>query len=248
MFNLPALLKRSASLYAAHPLLFVAIASMGLPLAIAHRAVFPAALQLTDEPWLVEAWLAVVYAPFLMASYIVSGALVRAVATTYHGSHPSFTDSYGAVLIRLRSVLGVAIAEWGAATLLPLTIVGIPFSIYLMVRWLFSLQAVVIEDSKTGDALTFSSRLVKGIWWHVAGLLLLVAAFLVAPFLVMFFLLAPAHPAFIVIPTALGVVAHPFLACFSTLLFFRLRERALTTLHPCATLEPYLQAEGSEPP
>jgi hypothetical protein len=91
MFNLPTLLKRSASVYATHPLLFVAIASMGLPPAIAYRVLLPQALHLTDEPWLVEAWLAVVYAPFLMAGYVVSGALIRAVAITCRGSNPSPT-------------------------------------------------------------------------------------------------------------------------------------------------------------
>jgi hypothetical protein len=137
----------------------------------------------------------------------------------------SVTDSYGAVLARLRSVLGVAVVTWGVTMLLPIIIVGIPFAINLMVRWTFDLQAAVIEDLKTREALGFSSRLVKGFWWQIGGVVAVIAAFLAAPGFVMFFLLPSAHPALVLLPSALTAVLAPFLVCLFTLLFFRLRER-----------------------
>jgi hypothetical protein len=226
MFNLPDLLKRSVSIYAAHPGLLVAISSVGLPLGIASQVIASSTPQLVNDPWLAgQFWLAIVNAPFFVAGYIVSGAVIRAVAVTYHGSNPSFTNSYRAVLTRVRGVLGVGIVYWAATNLLWLTIVGTPIAIYLLVRWFFALQAVVIEDLGTGEALSLSSRLVKGIWWRLAGVLLLIVALFAAPLFAMFFLLQPTHLAYVLIASAVAVVLAPLFASFSTLLFFRLRER-----------------------
>ena len=56
--------------------------------------------------------------------------------------------------------------------LLAITIIGIPFAIYLGVRWGFYAQAVLIEEHSATNALRRSRELVKGAWWRVFGIIL----------------------------------------------------------------------------
>ncbi len=61
-----------------------------------------------------------------------------------------------------------------------ISVVGIPFGIWFLVRYQFMAQVVVTEDRNGKDALARSAELVKGRWWHtaviVAAINLIVAA------------------------------------------------------------------------
>ncbi len=48
------------------------------------------------------------------------------------------------------------------------TVVGFPVGIWLLVRYQFMAQVIVIEHRNGSDALSRSSRLVRGRWWHTA--------------------------------------------------------------------------------
>ncbi len=167
----------------------------------------------------------VLYMPFLLPSDIILAALIYAVGEAEEGQHPSFARSYLAIFKRIRSVLGVAVVYWGLSQLLFASLVGSPLAIYLMVRWLFGTQAVVIGGLRTGEALALSSRIVKGIWWQIAGLAILLAAFILGPFAIAGLLLGPWHPATLVLSPLATTALAPFLTSFQTLLFLRLRER-----------------------
>ena len=49
-----------------------------------------------------------------------------------------------------------------------MSVVGIPFGLWFLVRYQFLPQVVVTEDLNGKDALARSARLVKGRWWHTA--------------------------------------------------------------------------------
>ena len=45
--------------------------------------------------------------------------------------------------------------------------------IFLVVRWFFVPQAVVLEDAPRPGALTASGRMVEGFWWRACGIVVL---------------------------------------------------------------------------
>jgi hypothetical protein len=52
--------------------------------------------------------------------------------------------------------------------LLSLVVIGIPIAIWLLIRWAFLAQSLVLEDLPPLRALRRSSELVRGRWWKVA--------------------------------------------------------------------------------
>ncbi|MBN1692945.1 MAG: hypothetical protein JW845_05255 [Dehalococcoidales bacterium] len=50
----------------------------------------------------------------------------------------------------------------------------LPVFIYLMVKWRFVFEAVMIEGRGPGEAFTRSSRLVEGYWWRTFGIILVI--------------------------------------------------------------------------
>jgi hypothetical protein len=109
-----------------------------------------------------------------------------------------------------------------AVLLMAITIIGIPFAIYFGVRWGFIVQAVLIDGKSPREALSRSSDLVRGQWWRVLGISLVVGiiAGLAAAVIggVLFFL-----------PFVGAVVASalitPVVPIAQTLLYYDLRAR-----------------------
>lgn len=58
--------------------------------------------------------------------------------------------------------------------LMAITIIGIPFAVYYSVKWGFVPQAIVLEGRSLRDAMSRSSDLVKGQWWRVLGIMIVV--------------------------------------------------------------------------
>jgi hypothetical protein len=107
--------------------------------------------------------------------------------------------------------------------------------VYLFVRWYFVPQAVVLEGARNAGALRASSRLVAGTWWRTFGLVVLVNLLTALAIFVLgfpFTLLASATDRALwglsgqILATA---VTQPFIALFSTLLYYDLRERKRAT-------------------
>ena len=113
------------------------------------------------------------------------------------------------------------------AGLLALIVPGI----YIAVRWIFWVQAVVVEKRRGPDALRLSGEVVQGAWWRVAGITL-AANFVVggltsivgAPFLGL--ANSTDHAVFQLVGQTLGgVLFAPAAALIITLLFFDQRLR-----------------------
>jgi hypothetical protein len=55
--------------------------------------------------------------------------------------------------------------------LLSITVVGIPWAIWIYVRWGFFAQAIMLDGAPTGNAaLRRSDEIVRGHWWHTLGI------------------------------------------------------------------------------
>ena len=139
-------------------------------------------------------------------------------AAAFRARLDAFAPLFLAVLI---SAAGIAVGL--AALVLP--------GLYLLVRWLFVAQCVVIEDKRGFDALARSSQLVRDNWWRAFGIVLatqLIAA--IPAILVSVPLGAAAESVDRELPRLAGdmlvdIVTVPFVAIVITLLYYDLLAR-----------------------
>jgi hypothetical protein len=130
----------------------------------------------------------------------------------------AFTPIFFAVLL---AAAGIALG------LLALIVPGI----YLFVRWYFVPQAVVLEGDRGVAALQRSSRLTQGFWWRTFGLVALVNVITILPALLLtapFAAIAESSDRAIwalIGSMATESVTAPFVALYSTLLWYDLRAR-----------------------
>jgi hypothetical protein len=80
----------------------------------------------------------------------------------------SVRHAYGAVLRNWKDLLGALALLVVVLVLLSLVVIGIPIAIWLLIRWAFLAQSLVLEDLPPLRALRRSSELVRGRWWKVA--------------------------------------------------------------------------------
>jgi membrane-anchored glycerophosphoryl diester phosphodiesterase (GDPDase) len=130
------------------------------------------------------------------------------------------------VLGRLGDLLLAGLRVLIPVLLLSVTIVGIPFAIYLSVRWAFVSQAVVIENQSPREAVSLSSRIVEGHWWRTFGIILVIVLLSSIVSGVVSLVLSPvAIVAATLANSVVAVVVTPFAAGANTLLFFDLQSR-----------------------
>ena len=163
-----------------------------------------------------------VIAPLITATCIY--ALRRLAAGEPPRAGRSLTDGLEAFT---PIFMAVVMAAAGIALGLFLVVPGI----YLLVRWYFVPQAVVVDRRRGPAALAASGKVVEGFWWRTFGVVLLAnlaatlpSVLLLAPFM------ALARSSDREIWNLLGqVVAEtlttPFIAIVSTLLWYDLRSR-----------------------
>jgi MFS family permease len=126
------------------------------------------------------------------------------------------------VLVALAILVALISSLAGPVTLI-LLLVFIPAAVYLAVRWTFFLQAALLEHLGPVAALSRSWDLVKGNWWRVFGIMLVVSIIAVGISLILG--LIP-----MLATTPLGsmlavILATPIAVTASTLLYYDLRVR-----------------------
>ena len=118
--------------------------------------------------------LLVTYAGGIVGWPLMAGALVHAVSEQHFAAPVGIGRAYSFAWRRLGNLIAAAFLYVGATFLLSITLIGIPFAIYLAVRWLFCFHAILLEGLGPVDALSRSWSLVGGCWWRTFGILLLV--------------------------------------------------------------------------
>lgn len=108
-----------------------------------------------------------------LAFAVIALTLVQAVTAVVlvsfdEGRELSVRQAYGAVLRNWKGLLGALALLVAVLVVLSLFVIGIPIAIWLLVRWSFLAQTLVLEDLPPLRALRRSSRLVRGRWWKVA--------------------------------------------------------------------------------
>jgi hypothetical protein len=229
--DITALFGESLRVYLRHAGTFLALSAVVvLPVHLAVQGV--GMEQLTagydDSPTVAETAIPIAVS-FLVVAPLINAICIHALRMIEAGERPgarealvagfeSFAPIFFAVVL---AAIGIAIG------LLLLVLPGI----YVAVRWYFVPQAVVIEGRRAAGALARSSQVVQGFWWRTLGLVVLVNIAVVVPGLV---LSAPftavADGADRQVWALIGAVAAetitaPFVALFSTLLYYDLRAR-----------------------
>jgi len=163
---------------------------------------------------------------------LVSSMLARAVVIEEReGSAPTAKRAVEEGLDVFAPVL-IAVIMYAAGVALGLFLLLVIPGIYFLVSWYFVVQAVVIDRCRGFGAVTMSSSLVRGHWWHTAGVVIcleLLTGIAAQGVIAIFEALATAanSDALIVIGSVLiDTVALPFVAVGATLYYLELRERA----------------------
>jgi hypothetical protein len=169
--------------------------------------------------------LGVVFTVFGLA--VVNAATAVAMVDIDAGRKAGARAAYKKVLPRLGPLLGVVLIAAVILAVVSLTSVAVLLAVWLLVRWAFLAQVVVLEATFGLAALRRSARLVRGNWWRVASMLLfvIVIAVLLGPLVGTLLLFASsASFNFInLISGAVYVFVLPFAAIASTYLYFDLR-------------------------
>jgi hypothetical protein len=226
-----ALFRESLRVFLGHARLFILLsAAVVIPVELVVEGIGLEMLTSSydESPPLVESAVPTVIG-FLVMTPIITAICIHALHSIAAGAQPSpgqvfvagfeaFTPLFGAVVL---AALGIAIG------FLALIVPGV----YLAVRWYFVPQAVVIEGARGPAALRRSGQIVQGFWWRTFALVLLANLAVAIPG---FVLLAPFtaiaassdQAVWALVGTILATsVTTPFVALFSTLLYYDLLAR-----------------------
>jgi hypothetical protein len=158
---------------------------------------------------------------------VVNAVTAVAMVDIDAGRRASARAAYRKALPRLSPLLGVALIAALSIALVSLTSIGVLLAIWLLVRWAFLAQAVVLDKTSGLAGLHRSAQLVRGNWWRVAALLLFVTviALLLGPLVGVLLLFATsASFNFInLVSGAVFVFVLPYAAIASTYMYFDLR-------------------------
>ena len=139
--------------------------------------------------------------PFVLVSM---GGVIIATATLYLNRHITSPDALKQTLRRFWHLLGGYLLWTTIILVIPLIVtllflssfimrgtfsfpvlfiipfVLLPFSIYFAVRWGFVFEVLLLEKTNVRNAFKRSSELVRGTWWRVFGMLVLILLLSVA--------------------------------------------------------------------
>jgi hypothetical protein len=166
---------------------------------------------------------------FLVVTPIITAICIYALHQIAGGERPragqvltagfeAFTPLFAAVVL---AAAGIALGF--VALVLP--------GVYLAVRWYFVPQAVVIEGLRGTQALSRSGLLVTGFWWRTFGLVVLAYIAIAIPGFVLvtpFTAIADSTDRAVwalVGPAVTTSITAPFVALYSTLLYYDLLSR-----------------------
>ena len=166
---------------------------------------------------------------FFVIVPLIAAAMIQMLRELSRGNTPSAPRCLQAALDAFAALfLAVLIMASGVAIGLAALIVP---GIYLLVRWFFVAQCVVIEDKRGFDALARSSQLVRDNWWRVFGIVVVTQLIAAIPALLISVPLtvvaesADRDVIALAGEMAASIVTAPLVAIVTTLLFYDLRSR-----------------------
>ena len=183
------------SLYRKHFLLFLGIITVYFLGSLVTYSL-EGFLQDTDLKNLVPNLVSI---PFVLVSM---GGVIIATAAIFLDKHITSTDALKQTFRRFWHLLGGYLL-WAAVLIIPFIVsllfltsfvmrgtssisilfipfAFVPFLIYFLVRWGFVFEVLLLEKTNVRNAFKRSSELVRGTWWRVFGMLILILLLSVA--------------------------------------------------------------------
>ena len=161
----------------------------------------------------------------LLSSVIMNGALIYGVSGQILGKPILVGRAYSFALGRFGAMLGAQFLAVLAAFLMAVTIIGFPFAIYFIVGWFCVLQTASLERCGPLAALARSSDLVRGNWWRVFGILLLIVILLAIANGIAYGILGLITLVGPLLIVVIAVLFAPVMTITQTLLYHDLRVR-----------------------
>lgn len=164
---------------------------------------------------------------FFVLQQLVAGGAVVYLDETDKGHEPAPADALDQAQARLGILVGATLRAMVIVLLMAITIVGIPWAINRLVRWVLVAQVVMIEGKRGQEVLARSAELVAGRWWNTFGRLLIMGLVIGIPIGILQQALASAFPgvAGSILSSATGFISVPFGIIAVSLMFFDLRAR-----------------------
>jgi hypothetical protein len=162
----------------------------------------------------------------IAVNLLASAALIAALADIDAGRAPDFGRAYDVAFARFWTLAGAVLRVTFHVLLFFVTVVGIPWAIQRLIRWVFVEQAVILDSTSAKAALTYSADAVIGSWWRTLGIWLLISVTAAVPALLVggAFSLAPVAISSTV-TAAIDALVLPFVVVATTLLYFDLKAR-----------------------
>lgn len=188
------------------------------------------------------------------AQWLASIALMAALADLNAGQRVRFSRAYSVVFTRIWTLVGASLRvaaiiiaplilliggpiaisllgndDLGGGLFLLGIIISLPWVLYHVIRWLFIHQAVILDNTSSRAALSYSADAVKGRWWRTFGIAIVLGIIVRVPDSIVgrIFALAP-----IVVSETMGAVVTagllPVGIIAMTLLYFDLNARRET--------------------
>ena len=188
--NLSQIIEAAFNLYLQNFRPLLAIAGVVIPLGVAS-----AALQTAVEDAAALVTIAIVLGLAQTAVNLLAvAALVASLADIDQGRPADFSHAYDVAFERFWTLAGAILRVVGIVLALAVTIIGIPWAIQRIVRWLFVEQAVMLDGTSARAALSFSADAVTGQWWRTLGIALVIGIIGAVPASIIAGVLALAPP------------------------------------------------------
>jgi hypothetical protein len=229
------ILRLAAAELRRHPATFATAGALAIPVAlvaalvglvVSRAPVVGAFVEVADPadagPRLVVS--SIIASVLIALPFTLVSALVAAVVDDTGGARTTIGSAWGAVRQRARGLVTALLLAVVSIVLVSLTVVGMPIAVWLLVRWQFLAQVVVLDGAGGRGALARSARLVRRRWWHTALVaavtLSMVSAFGIAVGLVLLVLFTglPLWALSVIVATC-NIVAMPYGALVMTYLY-----------------------------
>ncbi|GEM_PF-1877201 len=167
-------------------------------------------------PLILSALLVILYNTIVVP--IVEAAFLIIICNHYLEEERSIISALRLVIGKSLYLIATSLLVGIAVLFLIITLIGIPFAIYLLICWSLYTQAIVLENLGITDGISRSKRLVDGYWWHCFGTLFFILIILMMPYIGSLFL-----PWYLRIPIRILLDSIPLVAI--PILYFDLRAR-----------------------
>lgn len=162
----------------------------------------------------------------VLAYQLVAAGVVAVLKANEEGRIISAGDALDIAQDRAGDILKVALRLMFAAILAG-TLVGTYWGVKWLIQWSVAIPALIFDGSSASEALTESSRLIKGRWWQTLGRLIAAGLVLGVPSFIVGTIIAAAIPAPIgtILSSLPNLIATPYPIVATVLIFFDRKAR-----------------------